>query len=72
MLLPETTQDVSQFMTVVSSHQCPFGIRSGGHSAFKGANSVDDGTTIDFSESGDSGLFGLCWRMSMLTLRQAT
>lgn len=50
MLLPETTQDVSQFMHVVSSNSCPFGIRSGGHSAFRGSNSVDDGITIDFSQ----------------------
>ncbi|KAJ0123266.1 fad binding domain-containing protein [Diaporthe amygdali] len=49
MLLPESTQDVSQFMHMVSSHHCPFGIRSGGHSAYKGANSVDDGITLDFS-----------------------
>lgn len=39
-------------MHLVSSHRCPFGIRSGGHSAFRGANSVDDGITIDFSQSG--------------------
>lgn len=51
MLLPESTQDVSQFMHMVSSHHCPFGIRSGGHSAYKGANSVDDGITLDFSKS---------------------
>jgi FAD/FMN-containing dehydrogenase len=50
MLLPETTKDVSQFMDVISDNHCPFGIRSGGHSAFRGANSVDDGITIDFSQ----------------------
>lgn len=57
MLLPETTHDVSQFMHLVSSSRCPFGIRSGGHSAFRGANSVDDGITIDFSKPG---LFPQC------------
>ncbi|KAG6367395.1 hypothetical protein INS49_001584 [Diaporthe citri] len=36
-------------MRLVSSQHCPFGIRSGGHSAFRGANSVNDGITIDFS-----------------------
>ena len=69
MLLPQTTEDVSQFMHVVSSNRCPFGIRSGGHSAFRGANSVDDGITIDFSQSR---LLRFARRMCMLTLRQAT
>ncbi|SCO54649.1 related to 6-hydroxy-D-nicotine oxidase [Fusarium fujikuroi] len=49
MVMPESTQDVSQVAKVISKLSCPFGIRSGGHSAFKGANSVKNGVTIDFS-----------------------
>ncbi|KAL2285125.1 hypothetical protein FJTKL_08361 [Diaporthe vaccinii] len=67
MLLPETTHDVSQFMHLVSSHHCPFGIRSGGHSAFQGANSVDDGITIDFSQS-----WILCIVLRIMTLTTDT
>lgn len=48
ILLPETTEDVSRIMDVISKNFCSFGIRSGGHSAFRGSNSVDDGVTIDF------------------------
>ncbi|PCD21404.1 hypothetical protein AU210_016369 [Fusarium oxysporum f. sp. radicis-cucumerinum] len=48
MVMPESTQDVSRVAKVVSKHSCPFGIRSGAHSAFGGANGVNDGITIDF------------------------
>ncbi|KAK2666767.1 FAD-binding, type PCMH, subdomain 2 [Fusarium oxysporum f. sp. vasinfectum] len=48
MVMPESTQDVSWVAKVVSKHSCPFGIRSGAHSAFRGANGVKDGITIDF------------------------
>ncbi|KAG6999757.1 putative FAD-linked oxidoreductase [Fusarium oxysporum f. sp. conglutinans] len=48
MVMPESTQDVSRVAKVVSKRSCPFGIRSGAHSAFRGANGVKDGITIDF------------------------
>ncbi|TVY74578.1 Bifunctional solanapyrone synthase [Fusarium oxysporum f. sp. cubense] len=48
MVMPESTQDVSRVAKVVSKHSCPFGIRSGAHSAFRRANGVDYGITIDF------------------------
>ncbi|KAG8157288.1 hypothetical protein KVR01_012996 [Diaporthe batatas] len=48
MVLPKTTADVSIVAKVISEHQCPFGIRSGAHSAFKGSNGVRDGITVDF------------------------
>lgn len=50
MVLPEVTEDVSAVAQVISAYECPFGMRSGGHSAFTGASSVDDGITIDFSK----------------------
>lgn len=50
MVLPKNTLDVSRIAKFISEHQCPFGIRSGAHSAFKGANGVKDGVTVDFGE----------------------
>lgn len=50
MVLPTSTEDVSRIAKIVSRHQCPFGIRSGAHSAWKGSNGVEDGITVDFGE----------------------
>ncbi|KAM5349465.1 hypothetical protein ACJ41O_005970 [Fusarium nematophilum] len=49
MVLPESTKDVSKVAKVISKNSCPFGMRSGAHSAWKGSNGVQDGVTIDFS-----------------------
>ncbi|CAG9950719.1 unnamed protein product [Clonostachys rosea f. rosea IK726] len=49
MAMPSSTQDVSTIAKIISEKQCLFGMRSGSHSAWRGANSVDDGITIDFS-----------------------
>ncbi|KAH9894539.1 FAD binding domain-containing protein [Xylariomycetidae sp. FL2044] len=49
MVLPSTTEDVSVIVRELTRHECPFGIRSGGHGSFAGSNSVEDGVTIDFS-----------------------
>lgn len=48
MVLPTSTEDVAQIAKVISQKECPFGIKSGGHSAFAGSNGVRDGITIDF------------------------
>lgn len=50
MILPKNTLDVSRIANVISEQQCPFGIRSGAHSAFKGSNGVEDGITVDFGK----------------------
>lgn len=50
MVLPLNTDDVSRVAQVISGHECPFGLRSGGHSAFTGSNSVREGITIDFGK----------------------
>ncbi|KAJ1336171.1 prosolanapyrone-II oxidase [Microdochium nivale] len=47
MVLPTATEEVSAVISVLGQNQCPFGIRSGGHSQFAGASSVKDGVTID-------------------------
>ncbi|KAK7402584.1 hypothetical protein QQX98_011655 [Neonectria punicea] len=49
MVLPESTDDVSRMAKVISKEQCPFGMRSGAHSAWKGSNGVEKGVTVDFS-----------------------
>ncbi|KAH8666189.1 hypothetical protein BGZ61DRAFT_400914 [Ilyonectria robusta] len=49
MVMPESAKDVSSIAKVVSKEQCPFGIRSGAHSAWKGSNGIETGVTIDFS-----------------------
>lgn len=50
MVLPESTADVSKIAKIISKKQCPFGIRSGAHSAFQGSNGVKNGITIDFGK----------------------
>lgn len=50
MVLPQSTLDVSCIAKVISENQCPFGIRSGAHSAFKGSNGAKDGITVDFGK----------------------
>ncbi|KAI1307069.1 FAD binding domain-containing protein [Xylaria venustula] len=47
IVLPSTTEEVSNVIKTLTTHQCPFGIQSGGHGLFPGANSVQNGVTID-------------------------
>ncbi|EGX91693.1 FAD-binding, type 2 [Cordyceps militaris CM01] len=49
MVLPASTADVQAVARTISRRQCPFGIRAGGHSAWKGASGVKNGITVDFS-----------------------
>ncbi|KAH6974024.1 FAD binding domain-containing protein [Ilyonectria destructans] len=48
MVLPESASDVSSIVKVLTKNDCPFGMRSGAHSAWVGANSIADGVTVDF------------------------
>lgn len=48
MAVPETTEHVSTIITTLTRHQCPFGVKGGGHAAWPLANGVDEGVTIDF------------------------
>ncbi|KAK1598886.1 FAD binding domain-containing protein [Colletotrichum navitas] len=48
MVLPKATSDVSRIAQVLERNNCPFGMRSGAHSAFSGSNGVKDGVTVDF------------------------
>lgn len=48
MLVPTSAEDVSTAVKIFTEYQCPFGMRSGAHSAFKGSNGIEDGVTVDF------------------------
>ncbi|UZP34907.1 hypothetical protein NXS19_002723 [Fusarium pseudograminearum] len=48
MVMPRTTEDVSALMSVITTHQCQFGMGSGKHSAYRNSNAVEDGITVDF------------------------
>ncbi|KAI8212055.1 Bifunctional solanapyrone synthase [Colletotrichum sp. SAR 10_76] len=45
---PSTAEDVSAIIKTLVANDCTFGVRGGGHGAFAGSNSVEDGVTIDF------------------------
>ncbi|KAI0143448.1 hypothetical protein GGR57DRAFT_365571 [Xylariaceae sp. FL1272] len=47
MVLPSNTAETSEVIQVITKHQCPFGIRSGGHAIWTGSSSIHDGVTID-------------------------
>jgi hypothetical protein len=47
---PETAVDVSTLVLLSRLTQCPFAVRSGGHSAFAGSSSVDGGVTVTFEK----------------------
>ena len=46
VFLPTTTSDVSTAVSILTSNNCPFAIRGGGHSAIRGAANIDDGILI--------------------------
>ncbi|KAH7362471.1 FAD binding domain-containing protein [Plectosphaerella cucumerina] len=48
MVVPGSTEEVSTIVKIFNKYQCPFGMRSGAHSAFKGSNGIEDGVTVDF------------------------
>ncbi|KAH6894368.1 hypothetical protein B0T10DRAFT_545895 [Thelonectria olida] len=45
--LPQSIEDVSTIMKVISMHSCEFGIRGGGHGSFALSNAIKCGVTID-------------------------
>ncbi|KAM0498367.1 hypothetical protein D7B24_002336 [Verticillium nonalfalfae] len=49
MVLPLGTADVAATVKILTKNQCPFGMRSGAHSAWAGSNGIKDGVTIDFA-----------------------
>ena len=43
---PKLTLDVSALVLVSRMYQCPFAVKGGGHAAFAGASSIEDGITV--------------------------
>ncbi|KIW06248.1 uncharacterized protein PV09_02721 [Verruconis gallopava] len=48
-VLPTSAQEVSSVLTALVGQQCPFAIRSGGHSPIPGWSSIQRGVTLDLS-----------------------
>jgi hypothetical protein len=43
---PTTTLDVSALVLAARLYQCPFAVKGGGHAAWAGASSIEDGITV--------------------------
>jgi FAD/FMN-containing dehydrogenase len=43
---PATTLDVSTLVLIARLYQCPFAVKGGGHAAWAGASSIEDGITV--------------------------
>lgn len=48
MIKPTRADQVSATVLIARLSQCPFAVKSGGHTAFAGAASIEDGITISF------------------------
>lgn len=48
MVMPQSTEDVQATVKILTKNQCPFGIKAGAHSAWKGSNGIAEGVTVDF------------------------
>ena len=48
-MAPTSAQDVSTAMKILTKNKCEFAVRSGGHNANPGANSINGGVSIDLS-----------------------
>jgi FAD/FMN-containing dehydrogenase len=48
MVMPDSAEDVSEIMSVITDNECTFGMGSGKHSAYRNSNAVEDGITVDF------------------------
>lgn len=51
MVLPRSTSDVQALAEIISKYSCPFGIKAGAHSAWKGSNGIENGVTVDLGRS---------------------
>ncbi|KAI5357982.1 Putative FAD-binding domain, PCMH-type, FAD-binding, type PCMH, subdomain 1 [Septoria linicola] len=46
-VLPTKAEDVATVVKVAKKLQCPFAVKGGGHTFFAGANSIQDGISVD-------------------------
>lgn len=56
--LPKSTSDVSLAVAALSSNNCTFAIKSGGHTAIPGANDINNGVSLDLSFLNDTSVAG--------------
>ncbi|RCI10030.1 hypothetical protein L249_8735 [Ophiocordyceps polyrhachis-furcata BCC 54312] len=47
VMTPQSADDVSRIVRILSKKQCQFAVKGGGHNANPGANSIDGGVSID-------------------------
>jgi FAD/FMN-containing dehydrogenase len=47
---PSKTRDVSTVVLLARLYQCPFAVKGGGHAAWAGASSIEDGITISMEK----------------------
>lgn len=58
MIKPTRAEQVSATVLISRLSQCPFAVKSGGHTAFAGAASIEDGITISFENMKEIKLSG--------------
>ena len=56
VVLPTSSQDVSQAVKIISEHECIFAVKSGGHAMFAGASNAPQGITMDLRYLNDIGV----------------
>lgn len=49
VIAPKSAEDISQALKLIVKNHCQFSVKSGGHNANPGANSIDGGVSIDLS-----------------------
>ncbi|KAI9752305.1 MAG: hypothetical protein M1835_001107, partial [Candelina submexicana] len=49
IVIPSTSTEVAQIVTLLGKGSCPFAVRSGGHGLVVGASNIDNGVTVDLS-----------------------
>ncbi|KAJ6784908.1 hypothetical protein PWT90_02381 [Aphanocladium album] len=50
VIAPTSTDEVSQAIKIIVKNKCQFSVKSGGHNANPGSNSIDGGVSIDLSK----------------------
>jgi FAD/FMN-containing dehydrogenase len=56
VIVPESSEEVSQAITIVKQQECTFSIKSGGHSQVIGASNIQDGLVFDMRKLSSIGL----------------
>ncbi|RCI14962.1 hypothetical protein L249_7008 [Ophiocordyceps polyrhachis-furcata BCC 54312] len=49
VVTPKSADDVSRTIRLLAAYRCDFSVKGGGHNANPGANSIDDGVSIDLA-----------------------